>query len=343
MIDGIDKYYIVHYPSTWGMGSNTDIGLVTEANLRKIIALEIEKANSGRKHSERFTGTWNNEKMLESDDIERIIDDVIYKRLNTCTTYSGLPDLIELPNCIPIMVLYEKLEDTIFRVSNQWGFIRDIIAGEAYLTRYRVDLSGFTEKVGLNNGPCYEFVEYDLKNVAENHHCDTVESMLEMMKDKVARMESKLKNKPNDYQGHYIDDLFPDMYTPEWYIKEISDTNESIKKFENLSNMVDEYTQHIYKQNYKMFDGIMEKQEKKDKNIDYTRRIYNYPLMPESFACEIINREERSGYLSYEDLFVKGNDIHCLKADLSGVAECIDGFDNDIEMCLVMKNVFGYD
>ena len=343
MKESKEKYYIIHYPAAWGMGSNTDISLVTETNLRKIIALEVEKVKCDKRCRDRIIGAWNEENMLDVEDADKIIDDVICKHLNTCTTYSGLPDLIELPQNVPIKVICEKVEKTIFQISNQWGFVRDIIAGEAYLTRYRVDLRNFRGNVGVENGHCYEFVEYELKNVVENHHSDTVESMLEMMKDKVARMEDKLKGTPHNYQGHYIDDLMPEMYTPEWYIKEMRNTNESIKKFENLPNMVDEYTQYIYKQKYKIFAEIMEEQREKDKTIDYTRMIYHYPLVTEGFACEIINRKKECGYLSYDELFVKGNDMHYLMADLSSMAGSIDEFDNDIDMCLVMKNVFGYD
>ena len=50
--------YIMHNPSMWGMGSNTDCYLVTETDLKRVIAMELEKQAEGRAYNDRYTGTW---------------------------------------------------------------------------------------------------------------------------------------------------------------------------------------------------------------------------------------------------------------------------------------------
>ncbi len=96
-----EKHYILHRPSARGMGSNTDEMLVTESNLQKM-----------------FT------------------EEEINRSLNECTTYAGVPDLIEIPQNIPILLDTLHFEDVIFRVFNQWLFERDVIVGDAVFQRY---------------------------------------------------------------------------------------------------------------------------------------------------------------------------------------------------------------
>lgn len=74
----MEKLYIVRKPSFWGMGSDVDVYLVTESNLRKIIAREIQKKQAGcSRYDRRFTGTWEYEKFCTSSDTAAVIDDVI--------------------------------------------------------------------------------------------------------------------------------------------------------------------------------------------------------------------------------------------------------------------------
>ncbi len=54
-----DKKYILHYPSLFGMGSDTDILLVSDEDLRYIIRTEVDRMRNGESHfCERLTGTW---------------------------------------------------------------------------------------------------------------------------------------------------------------------------------------------------------------------------------------------------------------------------------------------
>ena len=55
MGDNKEKYYIVHYPSNWGMGSSTDDCLVTGTNLRRLIANELNRKKNGERYDSRFT------------------------------------------------------------------------------------------------------------------------------------------------------------------------------------------------------------------------------------------------------------------------------------------------
>ena len=220
----METYYIVHYPSSWGMGSNTDVRFVTRSNLRKIIANEIEKMRVGNRcYDDRFTGTWNEEIFCDSNDIEEIIDDVIKKRTTTSSTYAQIYDLIEVPSSVPIIITKEYLKNTIFRITNQWGFVRDIIVGDATLIRYKVNLTKCKKNLGLENGKWYEFVEYDFINVMENHFYEEVEKFLENQRYKIERMEKKLTGEKLNYKGKYIDDYFEEFTTTEYYEKEIEE------------------------------------------------------------------------------------------------------------------------
>ena len=342
MGDSKEKYYIVHYPSNWGMGSSTDDCLVTGTNLRRLIANELNRKKNGERYDSRFTGTWNEEEYLESDNMDEIIDDVITKRLNTCSTYSEVPDLIEIPIDVPMIIIKETLKQKIFRISNQWDYVRDIIVGEAYLTRYRIDLTSYTGNLGLENGKCYEFVEYELKHVAENHMLDYIDQWIQMEKDRMSRIKSELAGQKSTYEGRYIDDIIPEIGTREWYEKLMIEGQATIDKFTNMPIMHDEYTKHIYRQDYGWFNELMEEQAQKDKTTDYTKMVYRYPLMPDKFACLIEKYKDESPCLTYEELFKKGDNIHHLLAELSGVIDTMDDTEG-INMLDVLRSVFGYD
>ncbi len=345
MRDNKEKYYILHYPSSWGMGSNVDVSLVTGTNLRRVIANELTRQEKGERYDSRFTGTWNSELQLQSDNIEEIIDDVIEKRLNTCSTYAGVHDLIEIPDDIPVTVVAEEMDNAIFRLCNQWCYVRDIIVGKTYLTRYRIDLTAYTGELGLENGSCYEFVEYHLKKVAENHFSHSTDEIMAMTDNKLVRIKDKLAGKKPDYEGHYIDDIYPEIGTKEWYNQLIVEALATIEKFSHMQEVKDEYVKHIYRQKNMLYEGfrdVIEDQEKEDARIDFTKVAYQYPLMPEKFACEILQEKDDSSYLSYGELFRKGDDIHYLLADYAGKRKHMDDFDKP-DMFAVLAGVFGYD
>lgn len=112
-----DKKYILHYPSRFGMGSNTDIMLISDEDVRYIIRTEVERKLNGKsRFCERFTGTWNGEKFCDSADMTEIEEDVISKRLNARSTYAEVNDLVELPDEITLASGPTKMQDAIFHI-----------------------------------------------------------------------------------------------------------------------------------------------------------------------------------------------------------------------------------
>ncbi len=106
----MEKYYIFRYYSNWGMGSDSETALLSEEHLRRIIELELIRKESGSdRYDDRMTGTWSDEVFCDSKDKEEVIADVIKKRLNTCSTYAGVNDLIVLPTDMVIETRKETL------------------------------------------------------------------------------------------------------------------------------------------------------------------------------------------------------------------------------------------
>ena len=97
-----EKYFIMHYPSSWGMGTNADMRLVSDKDIRRLIRIELDKSKS--RQDDRFTGTWNDEVFCDSKDTEEIVEDVLHKRLTTCSTYAGVNDLVPVPEDIPVLI-----------------------------------------------------------------------------------------------------------------------------------------------------------------------------------------------------------------------------------------------
>ena len=346
-----EKYYIMHYPSFYGMGSNTDFSLVKESNLRRIIELEINKKNLGESYSERFTGTWNDEKFCADSNIDNVIDDVITKRLTTCSTYADVNDLVELPDSVAVIVSEESYENIIFRLCNFFGCVTDIIVGKAIFWRYKVDLTDFTGNLGIKNGIWYEFVEYDFKNAAETDF-EKASHLVEVLKDRIKRLTEKRDGKKDITEdGQYIYDYIPEYYSYDVYSEEIRKSQALTERFSNLPNLPDEYENHLCKKDYDnyisetplFFDD--EQISENEKHHDYTKLVYTYPMLSDGhdFACDF----ERNGiwlndYLSYEELFKKGSNVHYLMADFSNSAERKEDL-GDINFFYVLMNAFVYE
>ena len=47
-----EKYYILYYPSSWGMGTNVDTRLVSDTDIRRLIRIELERK---RRHDLKIT------------------------------------------------------------------------------------------------------------------------------------------------------------------------------------------------------------------------------------------------------------------------------------------------
>lgn len=151
-----EKYYILYYPSSRGMGSNVDTRLVSDTDIRRLIRAELEKKRrqeqenaeendddirfSHDRSDARFTGTWNGEKFCDSTDIEEIVGDVMQKRLSTSSTYAPANDLVPVPDGVPVISSEHSFTERIFRVCNQFECVTDVIVGEGIFRRYILNL-----------------------------------------------------------------------------------------------------------------------------------------------------------------------------------------------------------
>ena len=289
-----EEYFILLRPSARGMGSDTDISLVSKENLY-VIKSEEE----------------------------------VNKALNNCTTYEGVPDLIKIPDHIPIRIKTLHFENKIFRVYNQWGFPRDIIVGDALFNRYFVDFTkceGDLRKVFKEKCE-YEFMDFSFKKVAENRFFlfYKAEDLVVAEKVRIKRLSGS-----ND-----------DMW-----IKQLNDAKATIKKFENLPELKDEYYDHFYDQTYVKrnmgsFKDIV-KEDIANDDVDHTLCAYSYPLIPDSFAVEYKKNDDPSKHLRYDELFKKGTDVTHLVADLIGSSIYLEGFKYP-QIDLALLSVFGYD
>ena len=351
----MEKYYIATYPSLSGMGSDWETSLVTENKLRKIIELEVKKKlkNDNSVHyNERFTGTWNNEIFCTDSEMNMIVDDVIQKRLTTCSTYAQVNDLIELPDSVPVEVSEESHDNIIFRLCNEFYCVRDIIVGKAYFRRYKINLTDFKGNLGLENGYWHEFAEFDFKNTAENHNVNE-NSMLWneadiFVKDERERLE-RLKAKLDDREN-----ISNNTDTYDMYSKMIEESQYFIDKFSNLPILPDEYEKHLCRKDYDVHINPCDFREnersendctvKSEKRIDRTKGVYYYPIVPSYhlFGCDVKKRDNNCDkYLSYEELFKKGMDIHCLFACYSRSSKTKEDL-SDLDFFCVLKDVFGY-
>lgn len=149
----MEETYLLTYPSQFGMGSDTDKHLVTETNLKRLIRMEVEKYKSGSdRYSNRLTGTFDDEVFCDSGDMEEVVNDVIRKRLNACTTYSRDNDLQKVG---PLSHKTIVLENQIFVIYNQFGYRRDVIAGRATFHKYQLGED--------------EYASFEMQRVLENH------------------------------------------------------------------------------------------------------------------------------------------------------------------------------
>ena len=257
---------------------------------------------------------------------EIFTEEEIRKGLTECTTYERVSDLIEIPREIPILVDTLHFEDVIFRVFNQWGYERDIIVGDAMFHRYHIELSPDPVYFGraFKKKACYEFMNFDFKHVCENHFFlfYKAKDLMKGERDRVRRLEGD-----------------------EYSIDLVSCARANIAKFEHLPELKDEYYEHFYHQHYadgrKHMRDSVERGIKED-DVDHTQCAYDYPLLPETFACEIRRDDDPADRLRYDELFRKGTDVRHLVADLIGNEEWLDGFKYP-QIDLALLTVFGYD
>lgn len=302
-----EKYYIVHYPSSRGMGSHINISLVNESNLYRIIEAEVDKmkkrvsegGTSNARYDERFVGAWKDEVFCNSSDIKEVIADVMQKRLTTCSTYANVNDWILLPEEIPMDISEEKMSEKVFMIYDHWFWEQDVIVGEALFKKYRIDLTKYEGQLGLENGHFHEFVGYDLKNVLGTGRT-----------------------------GHFVQG-------------EIFWAEQQIDKLRELPVIKDEYISHIYKP-----EGICEEHLeaikadlKAQSETDHTQLVYRRMIDKDKFACQISDRFPEEKVFTYSELFQKGIDVSYLMADWTRDANDVNEF-NKMDVSKVLYNVF---
>ncbi|MBO4373901.1 MAG: hypothetical protein J5829_02230 [Lachnospiraceae bacterium] len=350
------KLYLMREWSPFGMGSDSDEYVATEENLRRIIEEEVRKYRSGdRFYSRMYTGTVKDEVFCDSEDINEVVEDVIKKRSSSSTTYSESRDLILLPDDLPVTVKREHYDDTIFRVFNQFGFERDVIAGEADFTRYIISLKEYDGdhndgRLGLEGGLYHEFASYKMKRVLLCEFSDT-DSYLDAARKKIERLEAKRNGQKHVHEGQYIDELLPEIATDDWIERHIESARKTIDKFTEFFNEPaprDTYFEHMYDGHYDrerypyLYDSY---DQEKEKGLDHVRGLcYNYILCRPGFGCTYTGRgdKEECEEMTYGELFRKGDDFECLPAIHSNSAENIEDL-KYMNAIRALRNVFGYD
>ena len=333
MSDG--QLYLMHYPSKVGWGSDTDVYLVTESNLRKIIEIEVEKYREDKIKREEldeddlkrcyspsydpwYTGTVGDEVFCDSEDINEVIEDVKHKRLSSVTTYSHCRDLIRLPEDYPVKVQKERFDNTIFGVFCK----RDIITGEAEFTRYFVDFRNYDGKFydgdfGVVGGKWNEFTSYSLKNVLTHEiQCD-YKNALERENNKVKRLFDK------------------------------TESEATIRKLEDyLKNPdpCDEYYDHLYDGHYREGSMSYLAQARDDSHIDHIKDwCYKWIFfIHDRFGCiwTARGKEEGRSLMTYGELFRKGDDFENLLGTFGGANEYLAEF-RYLDAAEILRYKFG--
>ncbi len=349
-----DKIYVLTHPSSWGMGSCTDVELITLPNLRELILMETEKYLSGdRWADDRFSGTWNEEVFCDSKDPEERIADVLNKRLTTSSTYADHNDLIELPLNVQVVVSEMKMENTIVRLCNQFLCGRDIIFGEGNFRLFSLNMDQdffdeYTDIEEFLGKGWLRFADYELKNVAEYHmgELSDVNYVLRSRRDKFKRLTGKRNGINIKHKGQYIDDLIPEIADDDYLAEEIAEAKQTILKFEDLPTLNDEYSDHLYDIN-NCTNEYLRKNLKKisdvDKKIDHTRIAYSYPIATTEFGAKYdTETEDASRHLTYQELFKKGYDLKCLVSCFSNSAETYEELGSP-DLVSVFEYLFAYD
>ena len=338
-----DKKYILHYPSRFGMGSNTDIMLISDEDVRYIIRTEVERKLNGKsRFCERFTGTWNGEKFCDSADMTEIEEDVISKRLNARSTYAEVNDLVELPDEKTLASGPTKMQDAIFHIwSEHRDCYTDIIAGEAVFTRYFLDLSGEDDFAGLVGGKIHEFVCFDMKRVLCNSYVmNDIDSVLKMEETRCKRFESKLNGTYNASEEKYIDDIIP-QDDEELYRRYKKEWEEVAAKFAVPITCEDKYLKRYYTAypNRHLHEALLCDMMEISKS-DHRKYAYEYPRYLHSLGAVFSDKKDDNVYFRYDELFKCGCDIKYLPAVKINDYAFVDEI-KGIEAFFALRNVFG--
>lgn len=345
-----EKYYIVHYPSSRGMGSHINISLVSESNLYRIIEMEVDKmknsisegGTSTTHYDERFVGAWKDEVFCNSSDIKEVIADVMQKRLTTCSTYANVNDWILLPDEIPMEISEEKMSETVFMIYDHWFWERDVIAGEALFKKYRIDLTKYEGQLGLENGLFHEFVGYDLKNVLGiGRVSQFAQNEVLWAKQQIAQNRSDMEKYKDLVPHNKFEERKKKNAEPEYCERIICELEKQIDKLRELPVIKDEYTSYIYKPEGTCEEHLetIKADLKAQSETDHTQLVYRRMIGKDKFACQISDRFPEEKVFTYSELFQKGIDVSYLMADWARDANDVNEF-NKMDVSKVLYNVF---
>lgn len=337
------KYYILHYPSLFGMGSNTDNMLISDKDVRYIIRNEVRRKNEGdRRFCDRFTGTWNGETFCDSNDMAEVEEDVIRKRMNSCSTYAGVNDLIELPADMPLTIIEQKEENRIFHIWNQrMDCFNDIIAGETVFFRHFLELPKGEDFAGLHEGEIHEFVSFDMKRVLRNSYfMNEIDTVLETEKTRYLRFQSKVNGTYKVGEDKYLDDLI-DLDDEVLYKRFKKEWEDVTSKFAEPITCKDTYLKHFYtaSPNRHLREALMYDMMQMSKS-DHRQFAYEYPRhtsIPGAIYSEV---PKSKCYFRYDELFKAGCDIRyfpAINTDSYSFKDEIKG----VEAFWALRNVFG--
>ena len=319
-----EKYFIMHYPSSWGMGTNADMRLVSDKDIRRLIRIELDKSKS--RQDDRFTGTWNDEVFCDSKDTEEIVEDVLHKRLTTCSTYAGVNDLVPVPEDIPVLIDTMTVKDTIYRICNQFLCVGDVIIGEGTFKRYIVDLKGFGDVSRCRGGLCYEFVGYDLKRVLSDGLRWDRDTLIKRYEKSLRRFSEKTSSDEKD--GKYLADYVKDVMGKkeyEAYCREMTAKAERIlERFRAVMPMKDDYISHIRKStDNEYFANVIKHFTRRErrKRVDHSLLGFVSPVEYPEFGQIWHKSSDEGEYYTYSELFKKGDDIEWLTASENSVME----------------------
>lgn len=337
------KYYILHYPSLFGMGSNTDTMLISDEDVRYIIRNEVRRKNKGDCwFCDRFTGTWNGEKFCDSNNMSEIEEDVIRKRMSACSTYAGVNDLIELPGELPLTSVAQKEENRIFHIWNQrMDCFNDIIAGETLFFRHFLELPKGEDFAGLHEGEIHEFVSFEMKRVLRNSYfMNEIDTVLETEKTRYLRFQSKVNGTYKVGEGNYLDDLI-DLDDEALYKRFKKEWEDVTAKFAEPITCKDTYLKHFYTAdpNKHFREALMYDMMQMSKS-DHRLFVYEYPRHTSIPGAICSGIPKSKCYFRYDELFTTGCNIRYLLAiNTSSYAfkEEIKG----VESFWVLRNVFG--
>lgn len=304
------KFFIYHDKSIFGMGTGSTMNLTSEDELH-------------RYHS----------------------DDEIARMLKEEHTDAGYPDLVLLPDDIPVIEETYHIGRAVFHLWNVWDCARDIVVGDATFTKRIVDLTNREGICELEAGSYVEFTGYDFKNVLELHDCfndksDSIVScdIAECLKRSTERKERSIQALKGIKTGKGYTDTDKSRY--ETWIRE--DDVIIAKLSEPVETDID-YISFLYREKQdKYWEKKWNKDYRRAKKTDYRSLCFNYPVGPRNYAGEYTEHEGVRRLFTLDEIFLHGADVRSRCAAITDVKKSREEL-KGINVIGTIDETFGYD